>query len=217
MKIETQKGQVFETRVDYPLGDPKNPISWEQVQEKFLNLTIPHLGKEKAKKFADMVNDIEHVECPYRPENDCWKQGRLQQRQGDMAKLRKFAGAVHLRRLVQLLRDALKRPQRNNHHKREAEPDVGDDTRCEGGARLRKPIDDGQIKPSRQPSVDASHKLVHGAEQRPEDESALAHAGGPRGTRRWDGGDDCGGEHGKERCAVFGLRSEEHTSELQSH
>ena len=61
MEIEMLGGQVYKTRVDYPLGDPKNPMSWEQVREKFMDLAAPVLGNAKATQFADMVKDVEHV------------------------------------------------------------------------------------------------------------------------------------------------------------
>ena len=45
--ILLRDGRKFETRVDYPLGDPENPISWELLVAKFDSLAAELLSAER--------------------------------------------------------------------------------------------------------------------------------------------------------------------------
>lgn len=59
MKIQLRSGKEFESRIDFPKGDPMNPVSWEEVVEKFKNLSTPALGESKTKNVIDMVTSLE--------------------------------------------------------------------------------------------------------------------------------------------------------------
>jgi len=49
MKIRLKSGKEFESRVDFPKGDPMNLVSWEEVIEKFNSLAMPGLGESQTK------------------------------------------------------------------------------------------------------------------------------------------------------------------------
>ena len=52
-------GRELERQVDFPKGDPDNPLTWGEAREKFLHLAIPVYGEEKAKKLCGLVEHLE--------------------------------------------------------------------------------------------------------------------------------------------------------------
>lgn len=46
-------------QVDYPKGDPDNPLTWEEATNKFMNLVTPVYGVTRANKICKMVEHLE--------------------------------------------------------------------------------------------------------------------------------------------------------------
>jgi 2-methylcitrate dehydratase PrpD len=40
-KVQTDREQEHRTRIEYPKGDPENPLSWEELISRFRSLTAP--------------------------------------------------------------------------------------------------------------------------------------------------------------------------------
>lgn len=59
--IHTVDGRSFTKGVFYPKGDLNNPYTDEELQEKFVRLTTPALGVEKAKKIIELCMNLEQV------------------------------------------------------------------------------------------------------------------------------------------------------------
>ena len=76
---------------------------------------------------GDQPDHVQVVEGPDRPERDRGHQHRLQQRQRDVHELLPARSPIDAGRLVEFLRDPLQAAQRDDHHERKAQPDVGDD------------------------------------------------------------------------------------------
>ncbi|MFB9950748.1 MmgE/PrpD family protein [Rhizobium puerariae] len=51
--VELEDGSIIHGHTDIVLGHPENPVSDERLEEKFLDLVVPVLGKEKAKILLD--------------------------------------------------------------------------------------------------------------------------------------------------------------------
>jgi len=47
--------------VEYPKGDPPNPMTWEEITDKFMSLAEPCYGKTAAEKLCALVDRIEEV------------------------------------------------------------------------------------------------------------------------------------------------------------
>jgi 2-methylcitrate dehydratase PrpD len=62
MKIKFINGNMVQTRVDFPRGDPMSPVSMEEVVGKFRNLSIPVLGESKTQKVIELVTNLEKCE-----------------------------------------------------------------------------------------------------------------------------------------------------------
>lgn len=62
MKIRLNGGREFETRVNFPKGDPLNPVSMEEVIEKFRRLALPVIGEFRTEKTIEMILNLERIE-----------------------------------------------------------------------------------------------------------------------------------------------------------
>lgn len=61
-EVITKDGRKFSKQFDFPVGEPENPISKEQLEEKFLRMTSQVLGKGKAAKIIDAVYGMESLQ-----------------------------------------------------------------------------------------------------------------------------------------------------------
>lgn len=64
--IEMADGQVFSASVRHPLGDPHNPLSWEQLEQRFHELVAPVIEdkrrREEIIKKVRGLDDLERIE-----------------------------------------------------------------------------------------------------------------------------------------------------------
>lgn len=59
--ITTKNGQIYRTRIEYPKGDPENPLTWDELIVKFRHLTAPVFPTERIQQIIDAVRDMEQV------------------------------------------------------------------------------------------------------------------------------------------------------------
>lgn len=52
-------GKVFTDRVDDPLGEPSNPMSWVQLEQKFQSMAVPVYGAEISAMLSERIQGIE--------------------------------------------------------------------------------------------------------------------------------------------------------------
>jgi 2-methylcitrate dehydratase PrpD len=57
--IVTNAGEVLRTRIDYPKGDPENPLTWEELIAKFQDLTAPVFDESVKGRIVDLVRSLE--------------------------------------------------------------------------------------------------------------------------------------------------------------
>lgn len=62
VEVETSGGPRHQARVDYPRGDPRNPLTATQVVEKFHDLTRVHLPEVRRRALVDGCLALEKVE-----------------------------------------------------------------------------------------------------------------------------------------------------------
>jgi len=55
-----EDGKIYSEEVIYAKGDPQNPLSWEEILQKF-NIVVPSSLVSKAKK-KKMIGTIQHLE-----------------------------------------------------------------------------------------------------------------------------------------------------------
>ena len=57
--IQSTSGRIYSTEIMYSKGDPENPLTWDELIEKFLNLTRPMLATDQQHKIIDCVRRLE--------------------------------------------------------------------------------------------------------------------------------------------------------------
>jgi 2-methylcitrate dehydratase PrpD len=60
--IETSDNNRFEESVYYPKGSRANPITYQELESKFLTLTSPVVGESDAEKILGRIKDLENIE-----------------------------------------------------------------------------------------------------------------------------------------------------------
>jgi 2-methylcitrate dehydratase PrpD len=55
-------GRILERQVDFPKGDPDNPLTWNEAKEKFMHLAVPVYGEAKAEKLCKLIEHLEKCE-----------------------------------------------------------------------------------------------------------------------------------------------------------
>jgi 2-methylcitrate dehydratase len=60
--IRTTDGKEFTKQLDYPKGDPRNPLTDREIEEKFAALAGPVMGKAAQKKVRDAVWNLEKLD-----------------------------------------------------------------------------------------------------------------------------------------------------------
>ncbi len=59
VNIVAKDGKQFSARIDYPKGDPENPLSWDELIDKFKNLISPVFSSEKQNEIITRVKSLE--------------------------------------------------------------------------------------------------------------------------------------------------------------
>jgi 2-methylcitrate dehydratase PrpD len=60
VEIETTKG-TFSARIDFPKGDPENPLSWDEMITKFNYVTAPVFDENQQKNLVKGIRTIEEL------------------------------------------------------------------------------------------------------------------------------------------------------------
>ena len=60
-EICTKDGKKYFTRVEYCKGDPENPLSWDELIEKFHDLSHGLMSKNQRLKIIDQVRSLEAI------------------------------------------------------------------------------------------------------------------------------------------------------------
>jgi 2-methylcitrate dehydratase len=65
VKIELKNGQFYTKQLEVAYGHPRNPISWEDLKDKFrdcASYSITPLSKEKIETVIDLLNNLEQID-----------------------------------------------------------------------------------------------------------------------------------------------------------
>ena len=62
VEINTRDGRRLRADVKYPKGDPENALSWDELKDKFRNLTAPVISSTRQEQIIDMIESLEGVE-----------------------------------------------------------------------------------------------------------------------------------------------------------
>ncbi len=59
--VETRDGRALEKQLDYPKGDPRNPLTDQEIEEKFTALAEPVMGAAARRRLIDAVWSLDEV------------------------------------------------------------------------------------------------------------------------------------------------------------
>lgn len=62
VEIETVDGSKYSQRIDFPRGDPENPLTWDQIIEKFKSLGSSVYSKERLERIVKRVRALNEGE-----------------------------------------------------------------------------------------------------------------------------------------------------------
>lgn len=62
VEIKTRNGESYTKRVSYPKGDPRNPLTDEELFEKFLRWAGPSLTEERAYEIEDAIFELDRLD-----------------------------------------------------------------------------------------------------------------------------------------------------------
>ncbi|MGD9322087.1 MAG: MmgE/PrpD family protein [Desulfobacteraceae bacterium] len=63
VEIQLKDGSQISERVDYPKGDPANPVSWEEVKDKFRTQAQRVLSRRQIDEAISTIEDVEKVDA----------------------------------------------------------------------------------------------------------------------------------------------------------
>ena len=55
----TKEGKTYSTRIDFPKGDPENPLTWDELIDKFRNLVSPVFFEVKQNEIIERIRSLE--------------------------------------------------------------------------------------------------------------------------------------------------------------
>ncbi|MDI9597045.1 MAG: MmgE/PrpD family protein [Atribacterota bacterium] len=61
VEIKTIDGKEYAQRTNYAKGDPENPVSWDDIEKKFINLTGKMFPTKKAHEIINKIKQLEDV------------------------------------------------------------------------------------------------------------------------------------------------------------
>ena len=60
--VHTTDGRKFDHRLDHPKGDPENPLSWDELIDKFTTLATEVLPLSQCRKIINLVRNVDQLE-----------------------------------------------------------------------------------------------------------------------------------------------------------
>lgn len=59
--IKMKDGAKYQMQIEYPKGDPDNPMTWEESNDKFIALAEPVCGGQKAEDLSAYIKNIDKI------------------------------------------------------------------------------------------------------------------------------------------------------------
>ena len=61
-KVSTRNGRQLRAEIEFPKGDPENALSWDELKDKFRNLTRPILSSGQQDDIIGTVDSLEALD-----------------------------------------------------------------------------------------------------------------------------------------------------------
>jgi len=60
-EVDTTDGRTLRSELTYPKGDPENPVTWDEMKEKFLLLSSPVIGPDRQREIIAAVETLDQM------------------------------------------------------------------------------------------------------------------------------------------------------------
>jgi len=60
-EVDTKDGRTLRSEIGYPKGDPENPVSWDEMKEKFIMLSSPVITPERQQEIIAAVESLDQI------------------------------------------------------------------------------------------------------------------------------------------------------------
>jgi len=60
-EVDTTDGRTLRSEMEYPKGDPENPVTWPEMNEKFLQLSVPVISSTRQQEIIAAVESLDHL------------------------------------------------------------------------------------------------------------------------------------------------------------
>ena len=61
-EVRTTDGRTLRSDLTYPKGDPENPVTWEEMREKFNTLSAPVIGSQRQQEIIAAIDSLEQMD-----------------------------------------------------------------------------------------------------------------------------------------------------------
>ena len=61
VEVRTRDGRTLRSEVQYPKGDPENALTWDEMKDKFLNLSAPVISQERQRQIIAVVESLQDM------------------------------------------------------------------------------------------------------------------------------------------------------------
>ncbi len=61
-EVRTKDGRTLRSELTYPKGDPENPVSWDEMRDKFNTLSAPVISSQRRQEIIAAVDSLEQMD-----------------------------------------------------------------------------------------------------------------------------------------------------------
>jgi 2-methylcitrate dehydratase PrpD len=60
-EVEVADGRTLRSELEYPKGDPENPVTWDEMKEKFIALSSTVISSERQQEIIAAVESLDQI------------------------------------------------------------------------------------------------------------------------------------------------------------
>ena len=60
-EVRTRDGRTLRSEIQYPKGDPENALTWDEMKDKFVNLSAPVISRERQQQIITAVESLQDM------------------------------------------------------------------------------------------------------------------------------------------------------------
>ena len=61
-EVRTTDGRTLRSELTYPKGDPENPVTWDEMREKFNKLSAPVISNERQQEIMAAIDSLDQMD-----------------------------------------------------------------------------------------------------------------------------------------------------------